>query len=32
LASLTRLGVNQVQQDRHRFGPVLESFVFGELL
>jgi predicted AAA+ superfamily ATPase len=32
LAALRDLGVEEVQQDRTRFGNVLETFVFGELL
>lgn len=32
LAALLDLGVVEVQQDRTRFGHVLETFVFGELL
>lgn len=32
LAALIDLGAEQVEQDRARFGNVLESFVFGELL
>ena len=32
LASLLELTAQEVQQDRTRFGNVLESFVFGELL
>ena len=32
LAALLDLSLNEVQQDRTRFGNVLETFVFGELL
>jgi len=32
LAALVDLGGNEVQQNRSRFGNVLESFVYGELL
>lgn len=32
LATLMDFGANQVQQDRSRFGNVLETFVYGELL
>lgn len=32
LATLMDLGATQLQQDRNRFGNVLETFVYGELL
>jgi predicted AAA+ superfamily ATPase len=32
LATLLELTAEEVQQDRTRFGNVLESFVYGELL
>ncbi len=32
LATLVDLGTTEVQQDRRRFGNVLETFVYGELL